>query len=179
MCIIDLFKNPGDLISTLVLIITLVVIIFYTVATFGLKKAAVKQTELNLRPFVVICIHTDGSGHSELVYKNIGHSPALDIRTESFDAGAFILNFDMQSLIEVGETRELNPKARGKDNLASGLISAVSDPGFTPKALAARDSDLNLFLTISYKNIEQIGYRTVVTINKGGVDIQNTERIKS
>jgi hypothetical protein len=178
MCIIGLFQNPGDFISTLVLVITLIVLVFYTIATFGLKKAAVKQTELNLRPFVVICIFTDNAGLSErLVYKNIGHSPAIDVRTEPFDAEAFFLDFERQSLIEVGEMKELNPKGRGKNTLGEGLIRSVRIPSFTPKALAERNSDLDLILNIRYKNIEQICYRTRVRITKACIEIQGTERI--
>src|SRR4030042_5733804 len=177
MYVIGLFQNPGDFISTLVLVITLIVLIFYTIATFGLKKAAVKQTELNLRPFVVICIFTDNAGVSErLVYKNIGHSPAIDVRTEPFDARAFFLDFERQSLIEVGEMKDLNPKGRGKNSLGESLIRSVPVPSFTPKALAERNSDLDLILTIRYKNLEQITYRTIVRINKTGIDIQSTER---
>lgn len=179
MCVIRLFQNPGDFISTLVLIITLVVLVFYTIATFGLKKAAVKQTELNLRPFIIIRTLTDSAGQSEMVYKNIGHSPALDVIIQPFDAGTFMLDFEKQSLIEVGETKALNPTARGKDNLSDGLIQAVADPGFTPSALAARNSDLKLLLTVCYKNIEQIEYITLVHVDKRGVIIQKTERTES
>lgn len=150
MSIIGLFQNPGEFISTLVLLITLVVLIFYTVATFGLKKATVKQTELSLRPFVVICVLPDNIGcHDQLVYKNIGHSPALDVRTLSIDAGSFLIDFMNQSLIEVGDKKELNPKPRGKDDVSEGLIRALADPGFAPRALADRTSDLNLVLTVS------------------------------
>lgn len=179
MYIISPFQNPGDFISTLVLILTLIVLVFYTIATFGLKKAALKQTELTLRPFVVICTFTDNAGLSErLVYKNIGHSPAIDVQTDSFDAEAFMLDFNTQSLIEVGELKEFSPKGKGKDAMGDVLIRAVPVPSFTPKALAERNSDLNIILNIRYKNIEQVCYRTKLRISKEGIEIQDTERIK-
>ena len=178
MSIIGLFQNPGEFISTLVLFITLVVLIFYTVATFGLKKATVKQRELSLRPFVVICALPDNEGHhDQLVYKNIGHSPALDVRTLTFDAGAFLIDFMSQSLIEVGEKKELSPKARGKDDVSEGLIRALADPGFAPRALTERASDLNLVLIVSYKNIEQTLYKTKIQLSKAGIEILETDKM--
>lgn len=180
MFIIGLFQNPGDFISTLVLVITLIVLIFYTIATFGLKKAAMKQAELSLRPFVIIYIFSDDGGlSSRLVYKNIGHSPAIDVQTTSFDAGAFFLDFERHGLIEVGEMKELNPSGRGKNAIGEALIKSVSVPSFTPKALAERSSDLDMVLNISYKNIEKICYRTQARISKVGIEVQSTDRINT
>lgn len=175
MCIINLFDSPGDFISTVVIILTLIVLVFYTIATFGLRKTAIKQTELSVRPFIVIDVFKDSAGLSQrLVYKNIGHGPAIDIQTEPFDKETYFLKFNSYGLIEIGETKNLNPRGEGKDTLSNGLIQSVQTPGFTPKDLDERDSSLDLVLTIHYKNIEKVAYKTKVKINRNGISIQET-----
>lgn len=177
-CVAQFFQVWGSMISSLALLATLCVIIWYAFETRRLREATVKQTELSLRPFVVISVFEDSAGLSQrLIYKNIGHSPAIDVHTESFDAEAFILNFEKYGLIEIGEKKDLNPQGQGKDTVSEGLIRAVPSPGFTPKALDERDSNLELILNIHYRNIENISYQTKVKINRKGIKIQSTGKI--
>ena len=127
--IAQFFQVWGSMISALALVATLSVIIWYTLETRKLRKETVKQTELILRPFIVISTFEDTAGLSQrLVYKNIGHSPAIDVQTESFDAESFIINFEKYGLIEIGEKKDLNPQGQGKDTLSEGLIRAVPVP---------------------------------------------------
>jgi hypothetical protein len=177
-CVAQFFQVWGSMISALALVATLCVITPYTFETRRLRKATVKQTELSLRPFVVVSVLEDNAGFSQrLVYKNIGHSPAIDVQTESFDAETFILNFEKYGLIEIGEKKDLNPQAQGKDTISEGLIRAVPTPSFTPKALNERNSNLKLILNIHYNNIEKVPYQTKVKINKKGIEIESTGKI--
>lgn len=174
-CIAQFFQTYGTMISSIALIATLIVIILYTIATFGLTKATVKQTELSLRPFVIISIFVDSAGLSQrLIYKNIGHSPAIDVETEPFDAEAFILKFKKYGLIEIDKTKDLKPQGIGKTPLDNGFVQAVPTPSFTPKALDERDSNLELILNIHYKNIEKTSFLTKVKISQKGIEILST-----
>jgi hypothetical protein len=165
----NFFYWYGDTISTIAIIFTLIVLIIYTRETYRLRKETAKQTELSLRPFVVIKVFND-----RLIYKNIGHSHALDVETEPFDAEVFILKFEKWYLIEAGEANELNLRGEGKATFNKGLISAAPVPKFTPKALAERDSDLELILNIHYKNLEKVAYFTKVKTGRKGIEILST-----
>jgi hypothetical protein len=172
------FQDWGSMISTLALIATLGVIIWYTIETRKLRKTTVKQTELGLRPFVIISVFEDSAGQPQrLVYKNIGHSPAIAVWTEPFDAEAFMIDFMKYELIETGERKDLNPQGRGKDVLSNGFVQAVQTPSFTPKALDERNSELVLLLTIRYENLEKASYQTKVKISREGIEIQSTDKI--
>ncbi len=73
MCSGQIFGINAQMISTILLALTLGVLIFYTVFTYKLKEATAKQTKLSLRPFVTF------SYSRGLYYGNIGHSPALNV----------------------------------------------------------------------------------------------------
>ncbi len=171
MCLAQFFQTWGSMISTLALVATLIVLIFYTVFTYQLRREAGKQTELSLRPFVIITIDDT---LNYLFYKNIGHTSALDVETEPFDADAFLLKFEKWGLVEVGESKDLNIRGEVRGVIGDALIQSVSVPRFTPKALHERDSDLEIILNISYRNLENISYCTKVKISREGIEVLST-----
>jgi heme/copper-type cytochrome/quinol oxidase subunit 2 len=167
-----------DIITTVFLLATLIVLIIYTYQTYRLRQETTKQTELSLRPFIIISVFKDNAGLSQrLIYKNIGHSPALDIETEPFDAEAYILNFGKWGLIEPNEKKDLSPKGEGKTGLSDAFIQAVRTPSFTPKELDEFDNEREFILNIHYKNIEKVSYQTQVKINRKGIEIISTGKI--
>ncbi len=164
-----------DIITTVFLLGTLIVISIYTYQTYKLRQETTRQTELSQRPFIIISVFEDSAGLSQrLIYKNIGHSPALDVKTEPFDAEAFILHFKKWGLIESDEQKGLKPKGEGTTALGERLIRAAPPTSFTPKALDERDSDLELMLNIYYKNIEKVSYQTQAKISRKGIEIIST-----
>jgi len=174
-----------DIITTVFLLATLIVISIYTYQTYklrqettNLRQETTRQTELSLRPFIIISVFEDSAGLSQrLVYKNIGHSPALDVETEPFDTETYILNFKKWGLIEIGKKQDLNPKGEVKPGLKDAFIQAVSSPSFTPKELDKRNNDQEFILNIHYKNIEKIPYQTQVKISRKGIEIISTGKI--
>ena len=167
-----------NIITTVFLLATLIVLIIYTYQTYRLRRETTKQTELNLRPFIVISVFEDSAGLSQrLVYRNIGHSHALDVETEPFDAEAYILNFGKWGLIEPDEQKDLKLKGEGKNGVSDVLIQAVPTPSFTPKELDEFDDERELILNIHYKNIEKVSYQTQVKISRKGIEIIGTGKI--
>ena len=185
LCVAKFFETYGSMISTvfyvistLALMITLGVLIWYAWETRGLRKETVKQTELSQRPFIIISVFEDSAGLSQsLIYRNIGHSPALDVETEPFDAEAYILKFGKWGLIEPDEQKNLKPKGEGKTGFTDALLQAVATPSFTPKELNRFDIDREFILNIHYKNIEKVSYQTLVKISRKGIEILSTGKI--
>ena len=174
-----------DIITTGFLLGTLIVISIYTYQTYklrqettNLRQETTRQTELSLRPLIIISVFKEMAGISHrLVYKNIGHSPALDVETEPFDAEAYILNFGKWGLIESDEQKDLNIKGEGKTGLSDAFLQAVRTPSFTPKELDKYNNDREFILNIHYKNIEKVSYQTQVKISRKGIEIVSTGKI--
>lgn len=167
-----------DIITTVFLLATLIVLIIYTYQTYRLRQETTKQTELSLRPFIIISVFEDSAGSSQrLVYRNIGHSHALDVETEPFDAEAYILNFGKWGLIESDEQKDLKLKGEGKNGVSDAFIQAVPTPSFTPKELDEFDNEREFILNIHYKNIEKVSYQTQVKISRKGIEIVTTGKI--
>jgi len=89
LCLAKFFDTYGNMISTVALIITLGVLFWYACEARGLKKESIKQTELSLRPYVIL-IHT-GSGL--LSFENIGQSHALDVVIDILEMNFFRVRF--------------------------------------------------------------------------------------
>ena len=174
-----------DIITTGFLLGTLIVISIYTYQTYklrqettNLRQETTRQTELSLRPFIIISVFKDMAGLAQrLVYKNIGHSPALDVETESFDAETYILNFKKWGLVEIGEMQDLNPKGELKPGKKDAYIQAGPPLSFTPKELNKRNNDQEFIFNIHYKNIEKVSYQTQAKISRKGIEIISTGKI--
>ena len=174
-----------SIIQTVALLATLGVIIWYACETQKLRKETVKQTELSLRPFVTITQSESATYSPEkgaethpLLYKNIGHGPALDVEIKPFDAEGFLLKTEKRGLIEVGESKYLNIRGEGVDDTSDAFVQSVPVPSFTPKALQKRNSELEIILDISYKNIEKKSYSTKVKISREGIEVLSTGEAK-
>lgn len=178
------------LITACILFLTFLAVIYYACETQKLRKATVKQTELSLRPFVTITQSESatyspgfGKGTHHFLYKNIGHSPALDVKTKPFKTEAFILESAKWGLIEVGETKDLNLKGETNPDAKDKAVRSISIKSFpthfTPKELNERDSDFEIFLDISYKNIEKKSYSTKVKISREGIEVLSTGEEKN
>lgn len=158
MCIINLFETPGDFISTLVLVIILGVLIFYTIATFGLKKATVKQNELRLRPCIIIEKVKGG-----LNFNNIGHSHALNVNIDILETDTFRVHFSPHNLVKAGQSVRINYKSKGKDPDAEAWIQAFSpdvDFMFISEAFPKDE----YVLKVNYENMEKMRYYTLMRV---------------
>src|SRR5262245_29008515 len=59
----------------IVTVITAIVLIWYTIETYRLRKEAQKQTELQLRPFVILEVY-----QGNFSVRNIGNGAAVNVR---------------------------------------------------------------------------------------------------
>ncbi len=139
-----------SIIQTVALVITLVVLIIYTIQTGGLKKSTVKQTELQLRPFVIFCC-----SYEDLMLKNIGHSPALNISIDDFESDDFTYKFDKRGSLESNQDVKIRFIKVGHN-----------DPEGTSYELTDnfREIGREVYLTIRYWNIENKKYFSKVRI---------------
>lgn len=98
------------IIQTVALAVTLGVLIKYTVETKRLREATVKQNELRLRPCITIYYE------NKFLFKNIGHSPALNIRIDEVETEKFIFRFEKLSLLESGNSKMMGFIKVGKED---------------------------------------------------------------
>ena len=73
------FQRNGDLVSTIVLFFTLMVLIKYTWETYKLRKATVNHNELILKPYITAHIESDN-----LSLINVGNGSAINVSIEDF-----------------------------------------------------------------------------------------------
>jgi len=143
------FQINGDLVSTIALVATLIVLIFYTIYTHGLKKATVKQTELQLRPILTITLGTTNimNNRSSANLKNIGLSPALNIRTVVKEATH--IDFIDIPIVEKGKDKKLAFRIDGQRH---DILSEI-------------EADVPVIkFRIEYENIEKQKYITEVML---------------
>ena len=177
MCLSQFFETYGQMISTLLLTGTLVVLVVYTVFTHGLKKATVKQNELRQRPCVILV--KGQVGH--LILKNIGHSPALNIEIEPLEGNVFRILFGTQSLLEPDSFGVLGFRFEGKTSVTKKMVKEIGGNVWGYPFFESREKDTisDYFLTVHYNNIEKVSFQTVmkVLLKEKKVEFIETKRI--
>jgi len=148
------FQTNGAMVQTIALIVTLVVLICYTIETSRLRRTTVKQTVMGLRP----CIHLQGKN-----YVNIGHSPALNITIEPLELNVLTLDFHTTNLLEPGKARQVKFTAEGRNQEADEIMKilghgTVDFPYF--KELKVQ----KYILRILYENMDNQKFYTEVIV---------------
>ena len=161
-----------DIITTVFLLVTLIVLIIYTYQTYRLRQETTKQTELSQRPFVMIF----DSKMLGIRYKNSGQGIALNIEIMPYEYENYIVAFKKETVINAKEksTFTLYPivtKTKTGKTLASEAIE------FTPNQLRRFKSDIVHNLDIRYENIEKKRYQTRVQISKEGLKFLDTQEV--
>jgi len=156
-----------DLLTSIALILTLFAVIWYAYETKKLREETSKQTELNVRPLVIISCNYG--------YKlvNIGNGPALNISIKDI-------------IIEINSfkiTRYYFPKIAGLlPNLSIHLdikvegIDKIDDFhwGIINPETAKEDYKYSIY----YENIINQKYITEGTIGKNGAVFKKTRKLK-
>ncbi len=163
-----------EIITTSLLGITLIAIIWYAWETRKLRMETVKQTELSQRPFVMIF----DSKRLGIRYKNSGQGIALNIEITPYEYKDYKVAFKKETVLSAEEksTFTLYPivtKTKTGKTLAAEAID------FTPKQLRRFHSDFVHNLDIRYENIEQKRYQTLVEISKEGIEFVDTKEVKT
>lgn len=164
LCLARFFDTYGSMISTVALIITLGVLIKYTVETTRLRKETVKQTKISQRPFVTIY----DSKYSGIKYKNSGEGIALNIQIMPFKYRDCTIEFSKETVLGSKEESNLSIDRKVISN-ETGEVFAQQVFPFEPNELKHAELDDYHFLEIRYKGINNVRYKTWVRIHKGGI----------
>jgi len=159
------FQVWGTMIQTVALVITLTVIILYTIFTYQLRKATIRQTELQLAPYVILDYKDD------LICKNIGNGSAINVEISTFEAIdkkdklVFRVTFPPLYILEPKEEKIIKPEIKFEDKDLEHIATAFDDLGtkffpFFPKEFKKEEYPL----IIDYENIENVPFRTEINI---------------
>ncbi len=165
-CISQFFQTWGSMITTLALLATLGVIIWYSCETRRLRKETVRQTELQLTPHLILDYKED------LVCKNVGNSTALNVAVSTLIVSddttgdlVFEVTFSPLYLLEAKEEKKVNYSARFEDKELEEIVNALLNQGrkffpFFPEETKKEEFSL----TIDYKNLENVPFKTEVSV---------------
>ena len=138
--------------QTWAVILTGVVVIWYTYETRRLRVASVRQLEMQIRPFVFLR-PAEGKG---FVVENVGVGTALNVRVRDVVVDT---EYDVQirfpdaiALLRSGETVPVRAETFREGRPAGDLFAAHIDP---------RYANRTLLLTIEYQNVELKPYVVV------------------
>jgi len=169
LCLAKFFDTYGNMISTVALLATLCVIIWYACETRGLKKETVKQTKINQRPFITLSAETK--------YKNSGLGVALNIEIKSFRHNEYTVTFDKDKVPVLGS----------KDESISSLYPTFTDDAgrehtrpsipFILEELKDNESVQVYEFEINYEDFEKNRYKTLVKLSKEGIEYLGTDEV--
>jgi hypothetical protein len=142
--------NWLNIIQTAAVLGTLGVLIWYTIETAGLRRAANKQIDISLRPYLIIDMDSRW-------IRNVGHSPALNIQIDEVILEDRIIRFKKYPIIEPSKNEIIDFIVVGKqDPPNSGYQSQHS--------FEIIGSDY--ILSIRYSNLENVRYVSKIRLLK-------------
>lgn len=181
-CVAQFFQVWGSMIQTGALLATLIIIVFYTIFTYQLRRAAIKQTKLQLTPYIILKYKDD-----DLICKNISDSPAINVEISTFEAInkksklVFRINYPLLYIIEPQEEKIIKPDIKFEDKDLEHIATAFdgTDTKFFP--FFPKDFKVEEYpLIIDYENIENTPFRTKVNIKcfERDIKIQSIKEYK-
>ncbi|RJP79505.1 MAG: hypothetical protein C4522_10375 [Desulfobacteraceae bacterium] len=136
--------------QTIAVVLTGVVLIWYTIETQLLRKESQKQTEIQIRPFVIVELK-----NRKFYLKNLGHGPALNVKIRPVQVSSeesIIIKFgETVPTINPGETIELKVEGFHHGNPTGDFFTAHLNPEYANR---------NLSIFIDYQNIDLVQYTT-------------------
>ena len=157
-------EKPLDIINAAILFWTGVVIAIYTGVTYKLWAESQRQTELQLRPFVILHVeHNTGAVHgsykSYLTYvENLGNGTAVNVSVRQVKESATQSTYDFPESVPILTARQrlLIRCYPGHEEGSPMLVSLGN--------LYYRDTQEPVVLRIEFKNIEGQCYYVEQTI---------------
>ena len=185
--ILQLISTVFYVISTLALIITLCVLMWYAWETRGLRKETVKQTELSQRPCVVLDYEP-----GRISYKNIGNSPAFNLKVEPLelkdinDKTVFILHFNQVYMLEPDSLADVKWDVEFIDKNIEKIFKQfeieVDFPFFIGALPAGEFGKITDYepMIIQYKNLDNKPYQTTIQpkVEEKEIEIISTGKTK-
>lgn len=161
--------------TNIILFITLLAIIWYTVETRRLANFTAKQIRINIKPIITIL-----SINSNLRVKNIGKSPALNIRVKDVirldnnSKAEYVFKFTEIPVCGSEEQHGagITPHCNNKPIVASGDADKTIQYFLDYNSLTQGQ---NYELIIDYEDIEKGKYRSIGIVNNKGVHFKEIE----
>ena len=157
-------------VNNFLIAITFCIIWWYAYETYLLRKTTVEQKELQIQPLLVLDFL--GSDNERRAYlKNIGNGIAMNIEIDDIAKKypKYDLNIDyrLSKSLDKGQQIQLDVmciiEEGGKHGYSIPHHAAI-DPCFATEDQIFR---------ISYKNIQQVSYETIVSTGKSGIIIKS------
>ena len=164
-----------DIITTVFLLATLIVISIYTYQTYKLRQETTRQTELSQRPFVMI-FEPD---LNKIKYKNSGQGIALNISIKPYENTGYTFTFEKENLLSPNEVSKHDINPVPKDNKTREIFPPGTKIPFTPYELRSTTLNVVRIIEIQYENIEQKRYQTLVKISREGIEFVDTKEVKT
>lgn len=167
-------------VTSIILIFTLCAIIWYAIETRGLKKEtarlaeeSVKQTELSLRPFVVIS-YDEREGKFKLI--NFGNTPALSVKIDDvtlIETEGLRFNYVFPKIDFIPQQGKIDIT-----NIKKKINDEISETDtFDLGALVPRVAQRTFKVLIRYKNIQGDEYVAEGKVGEGAFDFEKIEKI--
>ena len=167
-------KGMWEIPTFFALFFTLLAVIWYACETRKLRMETIKQTELSLRPFVVITYDTDASMQRRFKIENIGKGPALNVKIADIPImkkdGEHYIRYIFSRIDVIVPNEKKDIKGKIKVNEHSAENSFVFMSHFQPESVKSYD------FIINYANINNNSYKTEGSLGKGGLVIEGTKK---
>jgi hypothetical protein len=168
-----------SLLNNVLLWLTGIVILLYTVETYGLRVEMVRQNELAVQPLVTVGIErrqSDDSKESKnvLVFRNIGRGPALFVQPADIQFREdFTVEFDMINLIEAGKETSAGVKLHMRREHSVRTLNAIEH-------LDPRYANDTYNVAISYEDVNGRAYGSLTRMGKDGIRLlgHGTRRVE-
>lgn len=167
----------GVSMTNLILFITLLAIIWYTIETRRLANLTAKQIKINIKPIITI-IAIDSS----LRLKNIGKSPALNILArdviriynDNNRKDKYVFKFAKITVCNSGEDRGIAIAPYCNDKAVTNSKEADDAKIFFLDYNSLAQGQ-NYKLIIDYEDIEKGKWRSVSVVDNGGVHFEEVK----
>ncbi|MEW6455833.1 MAG: hypothetical protein AB1410_03845 [Acidobacteriota bacterium] len=159
-----------EILTSVALILTLFVVLWYAWETRRLRIETIKQTELSLRPFVIILFIEH---KNKFILKNIGNGPALKVKIDDIPLikeNKLYIKYIFHEIDVILAKEESEIKCEIKTNDSTLNISLFSH--FFPHTAVKSYNFL-----IRYTNINNELYQTKGKFGKGGIVIEGIKKL--
>ena len=162
-----------EILTFFALFLTLLAILWYAWETREMKRQIIKQTELSLRPFVIISFSESGDKYQLI---NLGKTPALHVK---IDDVSIINEEDLQIKYIFPETDLIPPDAKCDiRDIEKKINDEISDTDtFDLGALIPYSAQRTFNVKVRYKNISNEEYITEGKVGEGTFDFKRIEKI--
>lgn len=167
--------------NELILVVSAIILLVYTIFTLLLWWQSVIQTNIKLMPIPVIYVRqTNGIKSRKFRIRNLGYGPLLNIQIEEFilnltdtgDSWKLKLTMEWPNVLAVGEERDLITETFKNGEKMEGFnMGPHLDPEF---------ANLYIPIAVSFEDIRGVKYQVTIAMGKGQLAIiKPVKRVRS